>query len=191
MPSGHQFRPGCGGRSGLAVRRDERVPSEIGDDARRQDGRSRAGEGRGRFDSPSQRGVSPDPAYLPEVTLHRAPHPTIPLDALLSESADLEAALLALRQDGAARILREMRLRLADSAVAQAVADAARTMVEDAWTHAQALGIREEEADLDDDLWRRLRDAVAAWRRTRGIPLCRLPASARTPALRSTKSRSL
>ena len=87
------------------------------------------------------------------------------LDALLSEAADLEAALLALRQDGTARILREMRLRLADSAVAQAVADAARTMVEDAWTHAQALGIREEEADLDDDLWRRLRDAVAAWRR--------------------------
>ncbi len=49
----------------------------------------------------------------------------------------MERTLLALRQGATARILREMRLRLADAAAMERVAIAARTMVEDVRRHAR------------------------------------------------------
>jgi len=72
----------------------------------------------------------------------------------------MERTLLALRQDGTARLLRDMRLRLAAMPAVEGVARAAVALVEDVRRHARENGVSEDEADLDDDLWRALRGAV-------------------------------
>lgn len=57
-----------------------------------------------------------------------------------------------------------MRLRLSDVRGMEGVAAAAAALVEDVRRHARETGVSEDEADLDDDLWRALRTAVDAWR---------------------------
>ena len=80
----------------------------------------------------------------------------------------MELALLALRQDATARILRELRLRLASASAMEQVANAARALVEDVRRHASENGVPEDEADLDDDLWRSLRATVDQWMQADG-----------------------
>jgi len=85
---------------------------------------------------------------------------------LLRRAEEMEQTLLALHQDGAARILRELRLHLASQDGAEEVAAAARRLVEDAGRHALARGGKDDDLDLDDDLWAALVAAVEAWRRS-------------------------
>ena len=83
-------------------------------------------------------------------------------DDLLRRAEEMEQTLLALHQDGAARIINELRLRLVSRDGAEGVAAAARRLVEDAQRHAQARGVIDDDLDLDDDLWAALVAAVEA-----------------------------
>lgn len=85
-------------------------------------------------------------------------------DDLLRRAEEMERTLHELRQDAAARIIRELRLEVAGRTRANGIASAARALVDDARQHARKRGVSEDELDLDDALWEALASAVDASR---------------------------
>lgn len=107
------------------------------------------------------------------------------IDELERRAQEMEQTLLDLRQDAAARVVRDLLERLASRHLVEDVAAAARRLVEDARRHAQTTVVNDGDLDFDDDLLDALVAAVGALEGYSGSPGVASTESRRRAAPRS------